>query len=110
MPIKQKIEYYKDGKLITPNSSGFVGIDEWVKTLSESEQAEFNTAVSRQLASRQTSIDNGNMTLNDGQLWNTESIEDVNNIRHDQDEVWLSYYERWLSETGVTVNETYSTI
>ena len=131
MPVKQLIKYYKDGQEIVWNTTpslndllGFgnatststnVSFDNWVKTLTAEEQSEFAKAQTRQIANRQASIDASHITSNvitdtDGITWNANSSSAVTEIKYEQDSVWFAYWERWQSETGITVVETYTTV
>jgi len=134
MPVIQKITYFKDGQelvwdtapslsdlfgnLTTTNSNVTVtvmSLNDWVKTLTTEEQAEFAEAEARRFANVQSRIDSGHITSNvitntDGVVWNANSESAVTEIKSEPDPVWFAYWERWQSETGITHTETYTTV
>jgi len=73
-------------------------LDEWVKTLPESQQHEFTMAQERQLQYRQNAIDQGRMYIEkDGSyVWKDDETAKQGK---EYDETWLHFWNRWLEET-----------
>lgn len=94
MPIKQTFHF--------KNSS--ITLWDWVKTLSEVEQQEFNDSELRQHAFRDQAIANGLMQkVGDNYIWRDEEAKQINKP---QDPVWFKYWERYLKETGTQFSIT----
>lgn len=112
MPVKQLIKYYKDGQeIVWGTTANVVQVNEWAATLTAEEQAEFAAALARQNANRKASIDAGHLTSYIHEIiWNANSASAVTEIKSEPDPVWFAYWERWQSETGITVTETYTTV
>jgi len=114
MPVIQKITYFKDGnEIVWGTTANVTSLTQWITTLTAEEQSEFAAAQARQTANRQSSIDAGHitsnvLTSNDGVTWNADSEFSV--PKYEQDSVWLSYWQRWHSESGITITETYTTV
>ena len=93
MPILSKFIY------TWPAGKSPIWIEQWVRTLPQSEQDEFRSADIRQKEFRKIVIDQGNLQVtNDGYVWKDKDALDVNKPT---DPVWQIYWNRWLNETGV---------
>lgn len=72
-------------------------LHEWVETLPESQKKEFYDAQKRQLAFRESKVQDGALEVkNNEYVWRNESAAEVNKP---YDETWRLYFERYLQET-----------
>lgn len=76
-------------------------IQNWVKTLSAEEQAEFTESAARNAAMEQALKDAGHLTVapDGSKVWANEQVF-LENINSMYDPQWKSYWNRWRTETG----------
>ena len=107
MPVKQEFKY------IPPEGKEFITLYQWISTLSKDEQEEFKKAEQRQLEIRQKVISNKKLTIvknsytdgaiHDNYVWDESAIKNKPPERYkDYDGKWLSFWSRYLEETGTT--------
>lgn len=93
MPLIQKFEY------IWPEGTTPIELDDWLKTLPQSEQDAYWEGRRNGDRLRQIAIDAGRMIIKDGMyVW--KDI-DAFNIGKENDMTWQTYWQRWQDETGV---------
>ena len=98
MALIQKFTYtWPDGT----DLENLVWIENWVATLSQTEQDEFAQAIANQNRLRQIAIDEGRMSIADdgSYVWADQAAFDTNK---ETDLVWQSYWFRWKEAVGVT--------
>jgi len=94
MTIVQKFIWeYPDGIQST--------LDDWVLTLSEYEQKRFEEARKNTDIGRQQAIDEGRLILTDDGQYTWKDQEAFAQHKY-QDPIWEEYFNRWLTETGIT--------
>ena len=77
-----------------------VSIEEWVSTLSDTEQQEYAEARIRQTLFREQAIAEGIMKFDlgsDSYIWPDEQAITINKPT---DQIWREYFERYLTETN----------
>jgi hypothetical protein len=85
-------------ELVTEGSKPTV--EEWVATLTDAEQTEFRESEAREIARQAGLIAEGKMIRHqDGSIEFVDSQAAQGNY-YDTDTVWVTYFNRWLSETG----------
>jgi hypothetical protein len=103
-------------RLVFPEGITQIGLGAWVTGNCTAEEiAEFNAAVARIAAANNQLIAEGKMTIstsnvpaNDiGHIW--QDLDAYSN-RPDQDSIWQSYWQRYLTATGATLVENTTTI
>jgi len=90
-----------------PEGKEFVDINIWAQDLPAGEREEWLAAVERQLGIRQTVIeqealrvDTSNPKLH-SYIWDESAVKDKPPMEYKPyDEVWLKYWNRYLTETG----------
>lgn len=105
MPVRQQF------KFIPPAGVTLITFDQWLSSLSESEQQEYQAAQHRQLTIRQQYIDSGLMTLAESANGVQEYVwRDASAAQNHKpmDAVWGQYFKRYLSETGVKFQDTHT--
>lgn len=103
MAIRQEFKF-------TPaEGTEFVDINTWITTLSAGEQEEWKEAVTRQHAIRSQYINNGQLQIDKSDPNRNSYIWDENLVGNkpkyeykEYDDVWLAYWNRYLTETGTT--------
>ena len=77
-----------------------MGFEQWLSTLSHSEQQEYCAAKDRQHAYRQNAIDQGLMQIDadGGYVWRDEAAAQQGKP---QDETWARYHARYHRECGI---------
>jgi hypothetical protein len=98
MSLTQKFKYK------WPSESTPIQFEDWVKTLSQSEQDEYQESKRNQHRLRQVAIDEGRLimtdSVNDGGVYIWKDAEAFA-IGKEYDTTWLKYWYRWEKETGV---------
>jgi hypothetical protein len=77
-------------------------LDDWVlNTLPEEDQIRFNLARKAMDEGIQRAIDEGRLVAinEEGYIWKDDEALEINKY---EDPIWKEYYDRWLSETGIT--------
>ena len=99
MTVLQKFEY------AWPEGAPQLHFLNWIATLPQAEQDEFAQAKIRQEAYRQVFIDNGTLTMVEGGYeWKDQESADIGKPT---DSVWITYWSRWIKETGVQFSVSY---
>jgi hypothetical protein len=105
VPIKQEFKY-------TPREGEeLITLHQWVSTLPENEQTEFQQAEQQQLELRQKVIKDKKLTvvknsrtdatIYDNYVWDESHCENKTIPEYkDYNDIWLSYWNRYLEETG----------
>ena len=98
--VKQTFEY------APPLDSPFIEYHVWAKkSLNKEEYAQWIKAVDRQSALRQKAIDAGYLIYdldNDAYIWDEEwTIGKKDEDFKEYDHEWVSFWERYLKETGI---------
>lgn len=98
MTIRQKFNYeWPEG--VTP-----VSFEDWFKTLTKEEQDEYTAAWENGAQLRQTAIDDGRLTIENGDyVWVDTAAFDTG---IENNPVWEAYWRRWQAETGVVFSLT----
>lgn len=94
MAIVQKFEY------IWPEGTIPVEMNDWLKTLSQSEQDEYWEGRRNGDRLRQIAIDAGRMIIAEDGSYIWKNQEEFN-VNKQNDLVWQRYWQRWQDETGV---------
>jgi len=93
MPLIQKFTY------TWPTGTTPIEMNDWLKTLPQSEQDEYWEGRRNGDRLRQIAIDEGRMILRDGAYeWRDA---DAFAIGKENDLTWQRYWQRWQDETGV---------
>jgi hypothetical protein len=97
MPIQQVINF------VAPEGKPMVSMNQWVLTLTAEEQAAYKVVFDRQEAILKSFKDSGDLTGNSFQvIWvHGEKLPQVS-----QDPEWREFFDRYLAETGMTVQRT----
>lgn len=101
MAIKQEFKY------TVPDGQEYISFEDWIETLPQGEQDEFNAARDRQFGIRSEFVNSGTL-----QVLKTDEIEknypyiwkdaDAAKKNKPNDPVWLTYWDRYLKETNTT--------
>ena len=94
MPLIQKFTY------TWPEGSTPIEMDNWLKTLPQSEQDEYREGRSNGDRLRQIAIDEGRMIIKDDGAYEWKNAEAFA-INKENDPIWEKYWRRWQIETGV---------
>jgi hypothetical protein len=93
-----------------PEGKEFIRFEDWVLTLTESEQAEFSASKQRQEALRQEAIDCGDMVRDftnvdpkDPKSQPVYVWKDEETAKRGKpfDQTWKDFWNRYLAETGI---------
>ena len=89
-----------------PDGSTPISIEDWLLTLPQSEQDEYQESRRNQDRLRQVAIDEGRMIMtdfNNATGWGTYVWKDAEafDVGKQHDPIWLRYWQRWEKETGV---------
>ena len=106
VPVKQEFKF-------TPREGQeLITLHQWVATLTENEQEEFRQAEQRQLEFRQKVVESNKLTViknssddtvPDDYIWDDAHVENKTKLEYkDHNDLWVSYWFRYLEETGIT--------
>jgi hypothetical protein len=93
-----------------PEGQTFIRFEDWVLTLSATEQAEFQASKQRQEAYRQEAIDRGDMIRDFSGVDPTDPTSQPVYVWRDEetarkgkpfDPIWKNFWNRYLEETGI---------
>ena len=77
----------------------------WVNSLSPSDRAQYDAAISRQNAITDAAIAAGKLTVNNSSMtW--VNPEDYDYYKNNKDPNWVAFWNRFTNETNVVLNVT----
>lgn len=94
-------------KFTPPEGKEFIDVNAWAESLPPDEKAEWDAAVVRQLAIREEYIKHGKLKINKqngrgAYEWDEELVNSKPKFEcKEYDEVWITFWNRYLDETGI---------